>query len=375
MALNIKTKEVTKKITLMTNPRAGFVSLVKHAASRQPFRVVKTEKGGNVTVKSMVVQSILLPNGTTIGDLASKSGMNWLSDASVEKADKYDSFTKFTQIPVEKFDKESLKLVKVEKSGAFVLAGQFLPDTQVEGAITLGEEDVAKASEIPVAPMDAIFGNADINALIAQNFANLFDRETYSMLDIVHGLLRQTSTDPKKRKTAILVALDGYKNFISMGLDALNDTAAKLDGGPEKFCLPAEKETQTIDKGEENMELFKSKEEFVEAVTSVLNIHTDQVQKVEDLKTREADAKKRDENFVTLTGTVQKMAETVNTLVKKTEKLEIEPDTDAAAPDGKTVDAEGKVKKTDDGAPAEPKKTGIDMSVFSGLLTTQKKDE
>lgn len=370
MSLIVETKEVKKQITLMTNPRAGFVSLVKHAASRQPFRVIKTEKGGNITVKSMVVQSILLPNGMTIGDLAHKSGKAWLSEASAEKAEKYDSFTKFTQVSVEKFEHESLKLVKVEESGAFALVGQLLPDTQVKGAITLGEDDVAKAAELPVAPMDAIFGNTDTKALIVQNFAALFDRETYSVLDIVHGLLRQTATDPKKRKVAILTALDGYKNFISLGLDALNDSAVKFEGGPTKFYTPAETKTQTTNKGEVEMELFKTQEEFTTAVKSILDVHDDQVRTKVNQETTVAEAKKRDENFDTLTKTVQSMATTVNTLVKKTEKLEIEPDTDAASSDGGTVDTEGKAAKTEDKDAAG----GIDMSVFSGLLTATKKD-
>lgn len=373
MALKVKTKEVKKTITLLTDPRAGFVSLVKHAASRQPFRVIKTEKGGNVAVKSMVIQSILLPNGITVGDLAVKSEMNWLSDVSTEKSDKYDNFTKFTQISVEKFEQKSLKLVKIDKSGAFILAGQLLPGVQAEGVITLGEDDVAKASTVPIAPMDATLGQTNVDNLIAQNFAGLFDRETYSMLDIVHGLLRQTSTDPEGRKVAILTALDGYKNFIAIGLDALKDSAAKLEGSPEKFIksVKTEVQTKTTDKGEEDMELFKDREEFIEAVKGVLVVHDATAQKVEDARKSEEAMTKRDGNFTTLTETVQKMAETVNSLVKKTEKMDGELDTDTTAADSKTADGESKTQKDEDTkAAASPK--GIDLSVFSGLLTTKK---
>jgi len=374
MGLNTETEEVKKSITLLTNPRANFVSLVKHAASRQPFRVVKAEKGGNKTVKSMVVQSILLPNGTTIGDLSSKSGMNWLSEVSAEKSESFDSFTKLTQVSVEKFDEGSIKLVKLDGSGAFALAGQLIPDSGVENVITLGEEDTAKAADLPTAPMDAIVGNPDANAVLAQKFADLFDRETYSMLDVVHGLLRQSATDSKKRKSAVLAAIDGYKSFISMGLDALDKNAAKLDGKPDKFTKPAEDQNQLTDKGE--VEMFKTKDEFTNAVVTILDARDARKRETEDTKAQEAAAKKRDEDFATLTDTVQKMAETVNTLVKKTEKLDGESDTDAAAKDGDTADADAKKSDTADTKDGDTKETpaktsGVDMSVFSGLLTAK----
>ncbi len=383
--VKIVTEELEKDITLLKDVKATFVSLVRHGANRMPFRIVKTEKkgGDQGKMKRYAIQSILIPKGKTLEELSMEKGLEHLSEANVEQKQEFSDYDKYHQVPLEKFDSESMRLIKMGSS--FAIIGE-LPD-DVEGAILLGKEDVEKLAEIPLSPMNSIIGDPDVAAqqAMAARFRDLFETEIFAMMDVIHGTLKQSSTPIAQRKKTIVSAVDAFKQFITIALDAIGEQPAKID----KFELEG---------GNNEMELFKSKEEFTTAVTGII---TEAFKVRDDTKAKadadaakaaddeaaaaaakaDADANKSDDDkFAVIAKSVKDLSEK---LEKMGDQLNTSPadddqdDTDTNKDDGdQNADdqaAADVVKDTayDKSKPGDKKKV-IDKSVFGGLLTKKK---
>lgn len=380
--VQVLTSTMEKEVVLLSDAAVEFVSLVRHGANQMPFRVIKSmEKGGGNKDMNLAIQSILISKESKLEDLSAVEGLEWLAEAKADNAQDYKEYKKYIQLPSEKFNSNSMQLLKI-RGDTWVLAGQ-LANGDEEGVLTLGKSDAEKANGIiPIAPMDAMVGDVDAaqQAALATSFRDLFERELGSMLDIVYGSLKQTSADHKKRKTSILTAVDSFKSFLSMGLDAIGPQATKM----EKFVVG----TKTDLKGGENMELFKDKEEFTEAVKEIVAAVVEGVLKkqeeddpgkkaAEDQAAKDAasaaegDIKKEEANKSAGASEEGKdmaaVIKSVDALTKKVEEqgknLESYGDQLETAPvvPGSEDEAVNKTDKDKKGKP-EP-------SVFSGLLT------
>ena len=361
MPAKIIVEEVQKDVTLMTNPEAEFVSLVRHGANRMPFRVVKTARKGGETSVTFAVHSILLPTGVKLENLASKEGRQWLSEARVDKAEAHDGYTKLEQTAMKSLDPGTLQMVNLG-DGVLAVVGQLRKNASVEGALTVGD-DVAKGLNLdsPLdAPVSTEISQAAMQAL-TPSFGQLLDMEIGSMMNVIYGTLQQTGADAKSRKAAIMKAVDAFKTFLGTGLDAIG--TAKV-------------ERKTDEGGLE--EMFKTPEEFAQAVTGVvgpmLKEFGDVLKKelvptapatTEAPKTETAapaTEKVETPDIATMISAaidkaLKPVTEKLDDLATKTEKIAAQPTTTAAA----TGDPEP-AKKTET---QETEK----KSVFSGLLT------
>jgi len=298
MSVKIVTEQVEKDVTMMTQPEAHFVSLVKHGANRMPFRVIKSQKGGEDLSMSMVVQSILVPKGSVgpkgaeLEKLIGLKGNEWLAEASVEKAQAHEDYVRLEQVPAAKMDSSSMQMIRLP-GGALALVGKLQPDSGVKNALTVNTQQVQKDGDaVPAAPFhaplqveDQIAGGSDDMQLFAQalgpTFADLFFSELDSMVDIVIGSMKQSAGDIKSRKKTILAAVDAFRQFLATSLDILSPEAAKSVA--EKFepltralksvkcygALPPEEKGKKKG-GTEDMAMFESKEEFLAAVKGVV---------------------------------------------------------------------------------------------------------
>lgn len=355
MPAKIIVEEVQKDVTLMTEPQAEFVSLVRHGANRMPFRVVKTaEKGGETSV-TFAVQSILLPNGKQLNSLAAQEGKQWLADVRVDKAQKYEGYQKLVQTEMVKFDPASLQMVALG-DGALAIVGKLSQETP--NAIVL---DVEAAKSLAMAPLDAPMESEAIT--LAPTFRDLMDREISSMLDIVYGALKQAAADPKQRKSTIIGAIDNFKTFFTTGLDSIGTAKVEFTEKTET--------TGGLD------EMFKTKEEFVAAVGEVVapmlqefgtklgeTLKTELAPKAPE-KTETTDPPQTEKvetpdfgKMVTeaVDKAMKPFTEKLDALAAKTEKIGSQVTTDPAA----TTTTDPPVEKTE----VVEKK-----SVFSGLLT------
>jgi hypothetical protein len=379
MAVKILTEESEKEVTFLKDAKVKFVSLVRHGANRMPFRIIKSEqKGGDTKKMTMVIQSILLPKGVKLADLSTEKDLGWVNDAD-GKTEEFDDYSRTTLIDVDKFDKDGLKMVKVHDRGVWVIAGDLQDGVEVNDPVTLGSEDAEKAGLMPTAPMDAMIGADEASAAaVAQSFRELFDRELTSMLDVVYGSLKQAAAKPKARKTAILNAVDAFRSFLAVGLDAIQDAAVKI----EKSVLGDE--NQTDEGGLDAM--FKDKDEFVGAVTEVVSTILDAREKKakeeaaaaaeaaaeKDTQETEDKVEKTEDKSVDteLQTQVAAIAKSVKDLAEKVDSLGDQPASDAGTQDDDGEETKEKGEKVDE--PETDKDGKPNLKVFGGLLTRKK---
>ena len=379
--IKLVTETKEQDVALLKDVDAEFVSLVRHGANRMPFRVIKQEKGGVDKSMSLIIQSILLPTGVKLENVAAKKGLEFLTDASSEVVQEFGEYSKLEQLPLERFEKESVRLLKFGDN-AWALVGKVSNGVDIKNALTLSESQLAKVSTLPQAPIDAALApDVAVQQAIAPSFRDLFERELSSMLDIVYGSLKQTTTDAGKRKKMIITAVDSFRKFLTVGLDAIGGTATKMEsksGGGERK-----------EGGSENMDLFKDENEFVEKVTSIITGVLDKKfpAKTEDEEAaakkaaaeKEAADKKKaledaaaagkktgdgpdvEKQLSELTESVKGLSETVKTVVQKTEDLGSQLQTTPGSQDDD--DLQRKQKKEDD---------EDESNVFAGLLTRKK---
>jgi hypothetical protein len=347
---------------------------------------VKQEKGGEKNNMRYAIQSIILPKGGELSDLAQTEGLEYLSEATSDHRKEFEDYFRLDQADPKVFDSESMKLLKV--GNGWLLVGALTESEKAENALTLSKDQVEKLESLPAAPMNAFIGDPDeaAQAAMAASFRELFETELYAMLDIVHGALKQAAADPKKRKSQIMGAIDAFKNFLSMGLDAIGGNSAKL----EKF---ERQHSTSKSEGDVNMDL--KSEEFAKAVGDIVGpIVKDALGKLkEELKpaetvdestpvdaAKEAETEEGKEKTEKTDSAVVELAATVKTLSEKVDSLGDQLDTSPASEDTSEIeDKEKEAKEAQAKAKAEkeivaeqvPGKWSdnkIDLNVFSGML-------
>lgn len=357
---------VDKEIHFLIDVDPRFVSLVRHGANQQPFRVIKSHKEGGDKDMGMIVQSILLPEGVTLEQLAAKKELAWLAEAVQAQKTDHGGYSKLIQKGENEFEENSLNLVKLDDSGAFAMVGKLLDPSQEKDSLAIGQRETEKIIAIPVSPMAMpIAEEPRPNFVIT--FGEMFEKELHSFLDVVRGSLSQSGADPKKRKKAIMEAADAFKGFLVIGLDALGTEAAKVDAD--------------ITTAKEETPMFKDKDEFTSAVTEILEntvpgMVADTLKAIDDkAKETETTEEVTTEEVVTeevvateetaqpeglseLAETVKELAATVSTLVTKQDELANQLQTD---PGSQEETEETVVTK-------ETTETEEEPSVFQGIL-------
>jgi hypothetical protein len=331
MAVSVQVLEETveKNVALLEDAKVEFVSLVKHGASRMPFRVVKedSDKEGGEKV-SFVVQSIILPKQADVAELAKADGLGWLSEAKLDEIQKFEDYQKATQLPEEQFEKDSMTLIKLHKDGAWALIGKLVDGAEVGDVLTVGTEELKKA-EFFESPMDQEIATKP-NPAIAFTFRQIFEKELDSFLSVVLGVLNQAGQSPAERKKIAMAAFDGFRSFMSMGLDALGDESAKVDmmsvgkavlGNEalkdyrEQLVSEAKDDETSEEGGVEEMLQFKDQEEFEAAVKGVLEkVEEEKPEKDEQEETVENTADSQEASDATQATEESDLAKTVKDL-------------------------------------------------------------
>lgn len=228
MPVHLISEEKEKKIIMLSDVDVHFVSLVRHGANQQPFRVVKSEDKGGVLVSkdALVLQSLLVVKGMDVSKLAEKGGLAWLSAVDYSHLQEFDGYSKMVQVPEDKMDMDSMQMVKVHPDGAWVLVGKLAEGEKVDNVLMVSADVVDKALDIMIRPMDQAVASAPT---VAISFGQLFDRELSAFLDVVYGTFNQSGSNVATRKKTIMSAIDALKMFLSVGIDSLGDGVVKLE--------------------------------------------------------------------------------------------------------------------------------------------------
>lgn len=236
---SVKGVLIEDEVVFMTNPNIEFVSLVKHAANRKPFRIIKGQVKGESNMNK-VIHSLLVSKD--IGDDKLKE----LADTySLETKDEeaLEGFDVYKQVDDEEIQAETKSVAAVEDGVYAVVA------------------DLAEESEVE--PTEKQFDYATMDDLADAAFA---------MMDIVFGTMRQPEATDKQRKTQILGAVDNFKKYAEAVLTnaKAEDVATKLEPREDlevikELFKPKEPEEDTKGVEEKLDELFNSMVEKIES--------------------------------------------------------------------------------------------------------------
>ena len=229
----IETTEVTQVVPFLEDVQAEFVSIVDHAATREPFRVIKVEKG-QAPPTELVLSSLLVPNTLDVAKVIEHEMLASLSNIRIDNARKFESWTQYGQIDPKRFDRDSFTIKPLADTGAYAVVGRLRNATK-QGTVL--------ESGIPMGG-GQVFPTDDMHASVATDmvpvnysFSDLFYRELDGLVAIVEGTMAQSAADPKRRKTTIMNALNTFGSFLSMAIDAVGSQAAKLEK-PLKDAVP-----------------------------------------------------------------------------------------------------------------------------------------
>ena len=222
------TTTIEDEVVFMVDPKVEFVSLVKHGANRAPFKVIKHEKPKEETNMNKVVQSVLVRNDLNEEDMAKA-----LEGIDRREAKKFQTFTSYQQVPVEKCAEGSLTVIKHEDNESVLLVVGDLPEGGNDGGTIIVEVDEKQA--VDYATLDNLYS------------------ELYAMADIVGGALRQENAEADFRKTTILQTIDNFRAYAEMTLESLStekmETPVKAEDHPT-LVTPLVQEKKDDEEGE-----------------------------------------------------------------------------------------------------------------------------
>jgi hypothetical protein len=401
MGVKITSEEAEKEIVFLVEPEAHFVSLVRHGANQQPFRVVKedAEKGGagsghhehdgrkgggsapyvgssrysrdggalgdknrwkgGEMLMGMVVQSFLVPKDMKLAEIAT-GNLSWLSEAKDGDAVDFNDYMRLNQLEVGKFDAASLSMVKLHDRGVWAIVGKLLKEETGKAALSIGAEEAKKLLSVPQNPMNMQIASEERPAYVV-SFGDMFGSELENFLSVVKGVLSQSGADTKTRKVTVMNALDAFKSFLSMSLDALNTATAKMET-PGTIMEQLQSAVQQLKdlSGKINegggSAMFKTKEEFVAAVKEVCQPLLDaQLTAMKELVT--AAKSEGGPDLKTIKDQLTALDTAQKDLIKKVDGLGDQIITDPAA------------LKEQEAARLKEEAGGEKKSVFAGMLT------
>ena len=349
----IETVQTEKKIDFLINVDPEFVSLVRHGANRTPFRVVKSEEGVDAM---MFVQSILVPKSVDLDKLASKEGLAWLSKAKISNKEEFDDIVKFQQMPVSKFEKD-LNMIKLDPSGVYAITGKLISKEDATEALTFEPKKASKMMAVSGSPADAPVAEVERKPYVV-SFKEMFEVELDNFLSVVRGTLNQSGVTPEKRKKTVMSALDGFKSFLTVALDAVN-TAKKEDHGFTELSDKLEKiHNEIINGGNKDMTKDEVKAIVIETLDEKAKEVTSKEQTELVAKEERDKVTKADTAMEALNVTIKDIVDKVDGIVKKQEELGNQI---VSIPAAHNLDHSGTPTLQD-----KPK------SIFSGLISGRK---
>jgi hypothetical protein len=179
-------------------PDVKFVSLVSHAANRQPFKILKSQDGG-ISMPDTIIKSVLIPK--SLDDEAVEKALEGYNTADVTEYETYD-----------KYDQVSDDAIKEGTE-----ATMFLDRDNRILAVTA---ELAEASKED----DSVPEKLEKEKVDWATIDSVLD-EAYAFLDITLGAFQQSGMEKEARKSIILSALKNFETFLNQMFDSTSDKA------------------------------------------------------------------------------------------------------------------------------------------------------
>ena len=362
-----KTTEVhQKEVTLLVDPRASFVSLVKHGANGESFFIVKTKKDGESTGVEKVIQRIILSN-----ELTEEDEKKVLNKMKTDLVSEYDTFKAYDQVAKEDCEPGSFETVQIDKKGKVfaVLAN-------------LTEGAAAKASEGgPIQEMATVE-----KVLVPWEVEDKILDEIWAVERIMYGILSQERSEFEWQKSTLKEAVRNFASFIDVYLDSIDGEtikAAFVGKSPREkglLTIPEDMSDKLVEltgmltklteakqttKEEKNMDqLFETKDQVKEFIVACIDAYvSEKAQTEKSTKARDAEAaakKEMQETLASVAETMKALKDDVDILKGKTPERKADETGDDPAARTKSAPADDE----DDNGMAVDKKN----DVFKGLF-------
>lgn len=283
-------KVIEEEVNFLIDPEVEFVSLVKYAANRMPFKIIKQEDiMGGMLYRVLVPKDI---DEEKLKELAEK--YSFKTDKEVEGD--FKSYKVFEQDTTEKSDDVETVLVALDKDEK-VYAVVAKTEEKQESAQTL--EDIVRAM--------------------------------YAMEDIIYGTLSQPAAKPEDRINMIKNAI---QNFMDYAMVVLSQTKADdVIEEKKKDDKKEEKEEKDVDIAEivaktvneiiqKQQEAEKMISEFKEnTVKSLTELIDTKIKEIYETISKEVGELVRLETFEKTIDEIKKELESMTTVVKRGSEL------------------------------------------------------
>lgn len=290
--------KIEQEVTYIA-PDAQFVSLVKYAANRQPFTILKSEKGEFNMGKVMV--SILIPN-----NISKAETDGYLKEYNNADSEKFDTYTKYRQVDASAIKAGTEEMIYIDT------------DTKVMGIVA---ELKTKNDTVPIE------STTKKEAVDYATMATVFD-EAYSMLDIIAGSMGQSGMENVARKELISSALKNFGTFIDQFFGENSDKSMKegLDIKTVKgLVYPIRKESELTNTPIENTLTEEKVNELITAALENVNKTIKELSETTDTVQTEKAAEKS--KFAEFTNSLKNVTDQMTELEKTVENLKSQPRT------------------------------------------------
>lgn len=263
--------EGIRKVTLLKDSQAEFVSLVKNGANQSAFRVMKTDdpemknkKQGGSSMGVMAVQSLLLPKDKSLEDLAQKDNLGWLADAKTDAVKESSGYVKYVQMPVEKFEENSFGMLKLDDSGAWAVVGKVKKEEQgSDDLLSVGKKEMENTKFATSVLQETVSSETIV---IDKSLGEAIMQEIWNMEDVIYSTLRQENLDPAVRKDTVDASINAFHAFMMMALEEVGVKSVDVSKMKDMTRFADKNDKQ----GEDDMSLFTTKEEFETAVKELM---------------------------------------------------------------------------------------------------------
>ena len=221
----LEKEENVMEVGALVDPKIVRVSMVKNPANRETFTYRRSATNGGENVKPTVIHKIITQKGTTLQDVmrSAPETVTWLQGIPENPVVQGEAHQVFCAKTEDQFVPGSFDMQMISRGStpAWVVTGVLKDDADKNDAVAVPADNIQRA-DIPASPKDLMNGYSG-TLTQAQILGDKFYSEWWSFQDVMHGLLNQSAIPMKQRKAAIAASLDGFKAFLMMLLDSMDD--------------------------------------------------------------------------------------------------------------------------------------------------------
>ena len=186
---------IEEEVTFLTEPQVEFVSLVKYAANRMPFKIIKREG-----IMNEMLYRVLVPKDMEQEKLEELAKQYSFSIEKEEEGD-FKQYRIFKQKDVEKMEEKETALIALDK------------ENKVYAVVVAEKKEDIEKGEYSQQTLDDVL------------------KAMFAMEEIIYGVLTQPAAKQEERIEMIKKAIQNFMDFAMAVLEATKaEDVAEFEG-------------------------------------------------------------------------------------------------------------------------------------------------